>query len=177
MTSRDRIMGRLRAARQPFADTPPLAERRAMVPIEDTSPAGLQRRFTREAENLGCTVHSVASAAQGVRQILNLLGSDTAVLSWDLAHIRCPAYRSARRRRIPRAVDDPSVRVGSPAHAGLVGTGGLVLTTAKASPAWCRCSRWCTSPCSRPAGSSPPSKRGLRGGGRLAWLGAASTLM
>jgi len=136
MTSRDRILGRLRAARQPFADVAPLAERRAMVPIEDTSPAGLQRRFTSEAEKLGCTVHSVESAAQGVRQILNLLGSDTAVLSWDLAHIPLPGLAAALDGAgIRRAVDDPSVRVGiTGADAGLAGTGGLVLTTGEGKP-------------------------------------------
>ena len=56
MSSRDNILGRLRAARRPFEDLPPLTSHRHMAPVDDTSPEALRARFIQEAEALGCLV-------------------------------------------------------------------------------------------------------------------------
>lgn len=136
MTSRDRILQRLRAARQPFADYPALPERRPMVPVEDTSRAALLARFASEAEKLDCAVHIAETHEQGIQQVLDLVGGDTVILSWDFAAIPLPGLAAALDDAgIRRAADDAGARVGiTGADAGLAGTGSLVLTTGEGKP-------------------------------------------
>jgi L-lactate dehydrogenase complex protein LldG len=132
MSSRDQILNTLRAVRQPFTDLPPVETRRPMVPVADTSPAGLLDLFTREAEALRCQVAAFDDPGAAARHIINLIGDDRSVLSWDLAHVPLPGLGEVLagagiRIALP---SDPSVRVGiTGAEAALAGTGGLVLAS------------------------------------------------
>ena len=132
MSSRDRILDTLRAARKPFTDLPPVEPRRPMVPVAETSPADLLARFTREAETLRAQVTVCDDPAAAAQHILSLIGDDRSVLSWDLAHIPLPglgeALAGAGIQIAPSS--DASVRVGiTGAEAALAGTGSLVLAS------------------------------------------------
>ena len=69
MTSRESILNKLRAARQPFADLPSAGDMIPVVPAGDASPAALRARFTEAAEKLGCTVTHCADPAAAIAHI------------------------------------------------------------------------------------------------------------
>jgi L-lactate dehydrogenase complex protein LldG len=128
-SSRDAILGRLRAARQPFTDVPPIEESIPVVPLADTSTNALRQRFKLEAETLGCKVYEV-SEDQALDMVIELVGGDSQVLSWDAAHIPLNGYTDALNDAGIKIADplDNTVRVGiTGADAGLAGTGSLVM--------------------------------------------------
>lgn len=136
MSSRDRILGKLRAVRQPFQSVPAITNRRPMVPFEDTSPAALQTYFVREAETLGCKVTLCADPKQAIAQILALIAPDHAIQRWDFAHIPLPGLAEALADAgIQAAPGDASVRIGlTGIDAALAGTGSLVLVSGPGKP-------------------------------------------
>jgi L-lactate dehydrogenase complex protein LldG len=128
-SSRDTILNRLRAARQPFTDVPPIEEAVPVVPMADTSPDALRQRFILEAETLGCYVYEV-SDEQAMDMVIELIGGDTQVLSWEAAHIPLDGYADSLQAAGIQIADqkDNTVRVGiTGVDAGLAGTGSLVL--------------------------------------------------
>lgn len=132
-TSRDRIIGKLRAAQQPFTDVAPIAERRSMVPMDDTSPAALLARFKDEAQKLGCHVYH-QSEAESIARILELIGADRQVLAWDFRSIPLPGLSEALAPAgiSVAAPDDGGVKVGiTGADAALAATGSLVLSSGR----------------------------------------------
>ena len=136
MSSRDNIMRKLRAARRPFDDQPPATTQHHMVPVADTSPEALRMLFIQQAESLGCEVTASADPEAAIAHLLDLLGGDMAVLSWDPAHIPLPglgeALADAAIRITQQGVD---VRVGlTGVEAALAGTGSLVLATGEGKP-------------------------------------------
>ncbi len=137
MTSREEILRQLRAAPQPYPDHPPVRPRRHMVPLGDRSRAALQRRFVQEAESLGCAVSISDDPPAAIQHILDRLGDDRLVLSWDFTHIPLPGLSAALASAgITTAdPDDSHVRVGlTGVDAALAATGSLVLTTGPGRP-------------------------------------------
>jgi L-lactate dehydrogenase complex protein LldG len=130
MSSRDHILGRLRAAPQPYPDYPPVGERRPMIPLSDTAPEVLLDRFTLEAKSLSCVVTRFESDANACQHIQELLEDDTAVMSWDFAHIPLPGLAETLQAAGIRCAepDDAQVRVGlTGVDAVLAATGSLVI--------------------------------------------------
>jgi L-lactate dehydrogenase complex protein LldG len=130
-TSRDTILDRLRAARQPFTEVKPVADHLPMVPLADTSPGGLLTRFIEQAEKLGCVIYQPASPAEVSAVLHDIIGGDDRVLAWDSEHI---PLDQLERLIEPTAISpeprDAAVRVGiTGVDAGLAATGSLVLTT------------------------------------------------
>lgn len=136
MTSREAILKALRAARRPFTDWPPVVERVPVVPLADATPAALQAQFVRAAEALGCTVTCLPDADRALAHVLALIAPDTAILSWDAAHIPLPGWDQALAQAgIAIRTADPAVRVGvTGADAALAGTGSLVLASGPGKP-------------------------------------------
>ncbi|MAT98040.1 MAG: hypothetical protein CL608_12915 [Anaerolineaceae bacterium] len=129
MSSREEILGKLRQAKRPFpAVTPPTAHQK-VVPLSDTSPVALQARFVQEAEKAACVVHQASSPAAAIAEILQIVGEDMAVSSWDLAHIPVPGLPEALdKANVSRVGLDADVRVGiTGVDAALAATGSLVL--------------------------------------------------
>lgn len=98
--SRDQILGKLRAARRPFDDAPP--HPKSFLPVtlqDDTSPAALLERFTREVVALKGEVFPVTGNAAACDQVMTLLQSHSAtrVLAWDFAHIPVDGLESVMR--------------------------------------------------------------------------------
>lgn len=136
MSSRDRILSKLRAARQPFASLPVTSDRQPMVPVEDTSPAALRSRFVQGAEALGFTVTSCADPKQAIERILALIAPDHTIQRWDFAHIPLPGLAEALAgAEIQIAPGDASVRIGlTGVDAALAGTGSLILVSGPGKP-------------------------------------------
>lgn len=136
MKSRELILSRLRAVRRPFTDWSAPADPQPMVPLEDTSPAALLDRFVRAAEALAFTVTVVPDAAQATAKVLALIAPDTAIQSWDFAHIPLPDLeRALAQAGIRVAPGDPAVRVGlTGVDAALAATGSLVLAAGPGKP-------------------------------------------
>jgi len=134
MSSRDRILSKLRAARQPFADVRAATDREHRGPFDDTAPAILRARFVREAEALGCMVTPCAGPAQGIERLLALIAPDRAIQRWDFAHIPLPGLAEALAG-IQDVPGDASVRIGlTGVDAALAGTGSLVLVSGPGKP-------------------------------------------
>ena len=129
MGSRDKILGRLRQAKRPFPTVTSPTVHQPVVPLKDTSPAALQARFVQEAEKAACVVHQVNSPAAAIAEILQIVGEDTAVSSWDLAHIPIPGLAEALdKANVSRMGHDADVRVGiTGVNAALAATGSIVV--------------------------------------------------
>lgn len=133
MTNKDQILDKLRQAPRPFTDIPPVTTRQPMVPVDDVQPAALQALFIEQAQKLSCKVQVCSAPADAIQTILTLIGTDTAVSSWDAAYIPLPGLDQALAdAKIPiSAPNDASVRIGiTGADAALAGTGSLVLASA-----------------------------------------------
>jgi L-lactate dehydrogenase complex protein LldG len=136
MSSRSKILARLKAAQPPFEQVPPVFDRCEMSPVEDVSPAGLHVLFMRGAAALGARVVSFEAAGEALDYLLALIAPDTAVQSWDFARIPLPRLGDALAAAgIRVAPGDPAVRVGiTGVDAALAGTGSLVLAAGPGKP-------------------------------------------
>jgi L-lactate utilization protein LutC len=100
MSSRDRILNKLRAARQPFPDAPPRPKQYLSVaPVDDTSPEGLLKRFSFEMDRLMGQVFAVEGDDAARACILDLLHTHEAthILAWDFQYIPVTGLESAIR--------------------------------------------------------------------------------
>ena len=86
MGARNQILNKLRKAQQPFTDRPPIENRRHMVPETDLSQEEMLAQFSAEAKKLGCYVYQL-NQNDAFEQIMELIGDDKSILSWDEAHI------------------------------------------------------------------------------------------
>ncbi|HEX2622716.1 MAG TPA: hypothetical protein VHL11_21305, partial [Phototrophicaceae bacterium] len=113
MNSRDKILGKLRAAQQPFTDVPSIAERHHMVELSDTTLEALLTRFSQSAGELGCKIYCVGQT-EAVQTIKKLIGADPSVLSWSPDYIPLPDLHEtlAQADITIAAPDDGGVRVG-----------------------------------------------------------------
>ena len=100
-----------------------------MVPLHDKSAAGLYGRFVQEATQAACQIHEAANNQTAIATILQLVGTDTSISSWDPAHIPLPALADAlTAANITRVGQDASVRVGlTGVDAALAATGSLLV--------------------------------------------------
>jgi len=99
-TSRDKILGKLRAARRPFEDAPPRPQNYLPVTLQDDlSPDGLLDRFSRELVGIKGEIFPVIGEAAACDQVLKLLASHSAtrILAWDFAHIPVSGLEDAIR--------------------------------------------------------------------------------
>jgi L-lactate dehydrogenase complex protein LldG len=127
-SSRDKILGRLRAVPPPFADVPPITERKMMVPMEGES---LVDTFVQRAKLLSANVLQPDSDEEALETILQIIGEDKSVLSWDFAHIPLAGLSTTLQARGITVADsrDESVRVGiTGVDAALAATGSFVVS-------------------------------------------------
>lgn len=99
-TSRDKILSKLRAARQPFPDAPPRPK--AYLPVtrlDDDSPAALLERFTAELTRLNGEVFVADGDAAARDCVLQLIEGHNAksLLAWDFRHIPVDGLETAIR--------------------------------------------------------------------------------
>jgi L-lactate dehydrogenase complex protein LldG len=100
-----------------------------MVPLDDTSPDALYGRFLHEAQKAACILHEAESSEAAIAAILQIVGEDQTISSWDPAHIPLPGLVEALdKANITRVGQDASVRVGlTGVDAALAATGSIVV--------------------------------------------------
>lgn len=146
-TSREKILNKLRSARQPFPDAPPRPKvYQPVTVLDDTSPDALIERFVEETRLL----HGEAFVCEGddaaCDQVMQLLQSHqtTHALTWDFKYIPIPGLENAVRD-LGITITQPDIQdefryetlAGiEPAQVGLTGadyaiaaTGTLVVST------------------------------------------------
>jgi L-lactate utilization protein LutC len=98
MSSREKILNKLRAVQRPFPDAPPRpTDYLPVTLIDDTSPDALLARFTAELERLRGQVCVVDGDDAARDMVLELLRGHKAehILAWDFAHIPVAGLRDA----------------------------------------------------------------------------------
>lgn len=133
MSSRDKILGRLRRAATPFEDVPPITQRRIMVPMADKP---LVETFIQCAEALSAHVVR-ATPEEAITAILAIIAPDSAVLAWDFAEIPLDGLREALERAGIQAADprQSDIRVGiTGVEAAFAATGSVVVSAVDGHP-------------------------------------------
>jgi L-lactate dehydrogenase complex protein LldG len=137
MNSRDLILDRLRRARQPFTDLPPIAGWRPVTLLPDQTLPALRARFIREAQQVKCHVHTPTSAEEALDVTLELIGTQAQILAWDADQIGLEGLSAALDRANIRTAPPNSdgVTVGvTGVSAALAATGSLVLMSGPGRP-------------------------------------------
>ncbi|HMM28000.1 MAG: lactate utilization protein [Chloroflexota bacterium] len=138
MTSRDTILGRLRAVTPPYAGEPPAPDDLLPVaPLDGGDRAALVERFAAQAEALSSRVYRCGGADEALATILQIVAPDTRVLCWAFEHIPLPGLAEALARAGVAVAPpgDASVRVGiTGADAALAATGSLALLSGPGQP-------------------------------------------
>lgn len=140
MSSRDRILQKLRASRPPFEDAPPRPMQ--YLPVTRLDDPDLVARFKAELERLTGQFHQAADHAQAVEMVLSIIGEDNAVMAWEslplpglveaLAqrNIKVTIPRARGEQRTAELVASEPIRVGiTGADAAFATTGTLALVT------------------------------------------------
>ncbi|MGV2435706.1 MAG UNVERIFIED_CONTAM: hypothetical protein LVT10_13225 [Anaerolineae bacterium] len=151
-SSKANILARLRQHPAPFAHLPAPQTRRVMHPLDDST--DLVGLFCAQAQKLSAQVSLPTSPAQAIELILQLIGEDRSVLTWDFPHIPLHGLEDAlQQAHIERAPDrSDGVRVGiSGVDAALASTGSIVVSAREgrsraglvvARPTHCRVNNW-----------------------------------
>lgn len=136
MSSRDKILNKLRAARRPFGDAPPAPN--DYLPVTRVAPdEDLIARFTAELHALDGAVFVVDDDAAAMAQIRVLLGKHQAkrVLSWDFPADALPDCEVIQpdvhtsRESIPELAQ---AEIGlTRVDAAIAATGSLIVTGAR----------------------------------------------
>ena len=129
MRARDRILWKLRQAQPDLGESGRIEERRHMIPLRDLSADERIEQFVTEAEKLGCCVYQM-NQNHAIEQIMELIGADKSVLSWNEDHIPLEGLHGALESLgvTVGGYDDDELRVGiTGAGAALAATGSLVL--------------------------------------------------
>jgi hypothetical protein len=80
-SSRDRILGALRANRKPFEDAPPRPAQ--YLPVTRLDDPDVVARFRAELERLKGELHTPADDQAAIDLVLELIGNDAAVVAWE----------------------------------------------------------------------------------------------
>jgi L-lactate dehydrogenase complex protein LldG len=134
MSSREYILNKLRQRSDeslPFPSVTAPTHYQPMIPAMDPSPAALQARFITEAQNAACVVHIANSPDAAIGEILNIIGNETSISSWEPTQIPLPGLAEALdKANMIRVGQDADVRVGlSGVDAALAATGSLVVSS------------------------------------------------
>ncbi len=155
MGSREKILGRLRAAQQPFTGIPPFENPRHMVPPETTP--DLKTRFIAEAQKLSCKVSEFTDSQAAIQQIIEIIKAESArnpsppaplphngergeklrVTAWDFEQIPLAGLKEGL---IQAGIDiadsnDPTVQIGiTGAQAAFAATGSIVVQSGAGRP-------------------------------------------
>ncbi len=149
ISSRDKILNKLREAQKPFPDAPPRPQHYLPVAlVDDTSPEGLLNQFSRIVQELHAEIFVVEGDEAACDKVIELLKSHntTNLLAWDFKHIPVQYLETAIKGiginiHYPEMHDEfrqETVETIQAAQAGLTGadaaiaaTGSMVVSTGK----------------------------------------------
>ena len=134
MSSREHILNKLRRPRKaslPFPSVTAPTNYYPMIPIGDPTLNELKTRFVAEAETAACVVHPVPTSDRAINVILDLIGDETVISSWDPENLPLPGIAAALdNANITFVGQDADVRIGlSGVDAALAATGSLVISS------------------------------------------------
>jgi L-lactate dehydrogenase complex protein LldG len=133
VNSRDRILTSLRGRNLSLPPAPPQPE--AYLPVTRTPETDLLARFTAELTRLTGKVYPVPTPADAVNKVLELVGSDQAVITWERLPI--PQVNEALMARginvmQPNLRDDTraeQLKAAAEVRIGITGADGAFATT------------------------------------------------
>jgi L-lactate dehydrogenase complex protein LldG len=131
MSSREKILGKLKAGTRPFPRVPKPDTYLPMVPVENELQSALMERFIEQAQLASCVVHQVRGAEEALAAIRSLIGEEKKISSWDMGHIPIPGLaEELKNSGITCVGQDEKVRVGlTGVDAALAATGSLILVS------------------------------------------------
>jgi len=130
MNSRERILGKLRAAQKPFQDVPPITERRHMVRVQADTDLELKARFAQAARGIGCQVYEPASQAAALDVVRQLIPPGDRIMAWDWEQIGLPGLAETLADVTLAPLRDDPARLGlTGVQAALASTGSLVVAS------------------------------------------------
>ncbi len=129
MSSRDKILGKLKEGRNKFPGIMKPGSYQPMVPVNNRSQSAILSLFIEQALKANCVVHQAETAEETLKIILRLIGEDSSISCWDPAYIPIPglteALVDAGITRVGQAAD---VRLGlTGVDAALAATGSIVV--------------------------------------------------
>lgn len=136
MSSREKILGRLRAAQTPFRDVAPVTERLRMTPMADETPDALKTAFVRAAQGVGVTVWPCDDDAAAAGRIAELVDA-AGVIAWDWDKIGVSGLGEALAAggATLSALRDETAKFGiTGVSAALATTGSLVIPSGAGQP-------------------------------------------
>lgn len=131
MSSKNRILSKLRRAEETFSDVPLIDNRKKMVNLPDTSPEYLKTRFIEEAEKLSCFVYLAEDETEAMNKLLVLIDNENQVLAWDDSNLPFAVESTLADKQITIASpDDATAPIGiTGVDVALAGTGSLVVSS------------------------------------------------
>lgn len=136
MGSKEKILGRLRAAQTPFKDVAPVTERLRMTPMADESPDALKAAFVRAAQGVGVTVWPCEDDTTAVDRIVELTGA-AGIIAWDWDKISVTGLGEALAAggAVISGLRDETAKFGiTGVSAALATTGSLVIPSGAGQP-------------------------------------------
>jgi len=129
--SREQILQSLRRETQPFPYAKAPSTYLHMVPSGDLSPEELETIFVDNAQKAACIVHQPASQEEAIQTLLDIVGEDRKISSWEPDQIPVHGFESALDKAgIAYVGEDALVNVGvTGVDAALAATGSLVLSS------------------------------------------------
>jgi len=130
-SSREQIFQSLQRKDRPFPSVEAPSTYQHMVPLRDFSPEELEAVFIENAQNAACIVHQPASQEEAINTLLELVGEDKIISSWEPGQIPLDGLETALEQAgIARVGEDAMVQVGvTGVDAALAATGSLVLSS------------------------------------------------
>lgn len=131
MSSKNRILSKLRRAEETFSDVPLIDNRKKMVNLPDNSPEYLKTRFIEEAEKLSCFVYPVEDETEAMNKLLLLIDNENQVLAWDDSNLPFAIKSRLAGKQITIASpDDATAPIGiTGVDVALAGTSSLVVSS------------------------------------------------
>jgi L-lactate dehydrogenase complex protein LldG len=130
-SSRDQILRALQRKTRPFPNVKVPSIYRHMVSLGERSTDDLQSIFIDNAKKAACIVYQPTSHAEAVDTLLEVIGDEKKISSWELDQIPITGLDKVfKQTGVTRVGEDPLIRVGlTGVDAALAATGSLVLSS------------------------------------------------
>ena len=129
MSSREKILRKLREGKPPFPEILKPDLYRPMVAVKDQSQEALYSLFVEQAQTASCVIHQAKNSKEAIDIVLGLIGKEKSISSWEPEHIPIPGLAEVLDNSgITCVGQDANVRFGlTGVDAALAATGSIVL--------------------------------------------------
>lgn len=129
MSSREKILEKLREGKRPFPEISKPDSYKPMVPVNDKSQEALYSLFVEKAQAASSVIHQANTVNEASDIVLELIGKEKSISSWDREYIPIPGLDEVfDNAGISCVGQDASVKIGlTGVDAALAATGSIVL--------------------------------------------------